>query len=234
MTKDNDIDIFVRQLEVDLRTARVPQEKWKQSLLSQLTLDAKEKVIHLLEDEDSQYDEIKAALLGSTSMTFAAAAECVFMTDKGALTHMPIRQTGDKLTRWVHKMTEGTETRREVIDTMVVGFLRSMMVPDLKIYMDLTNKTDKQEYIMLAEQWEKSQSYKRNMFKSVGSYRPGFQHGDSSKQGHHQNSYTTTGKKPITCFKLGHLSRECRARQSDTQKVTPVATPQTETKPIVC
>ena len=237
MTKDDDIDIFVRQLEVALSTATVPQEKWKQSLLSQLTLDVNEKVIHLLEDEDSQYDEIKTALLGSANMTFAAAAECVFTADMGALTHMPIRQAGNKLTRWVHKMTEGTETRREVIDRMVVGFLRSMMVTDLKTYIDLTNKTDKQEYIMLAEQWEKSQSYKRNMFKSVGSYRPRFQQGDSSKQGHHQNSYTTTGKKPITCFncgKLGHLSRECRARQSDTQKVTPVATPQTETKPIVC
>ena len=54
MTKDDDVEIFVRQLEVALRTARVPQDKWKQSLLSQLTLEAKERVIHLLEDDDSQ------------------------------------------------------------------------------------------------------------------------------------------------------------------------------------
>ena len=65
-------------------------------------------------------------------MTFAAAAECVFTADKGALVQMPIRQVGDKLTRWVEKMAEGTENARQVIDRVVVGIIRSMMVLDLK------------------------------------------------------------------------------------------------------
>ena len=34
MTKEDDLEIFVRQLEVALRTARIEQGKWKQSLLS--------------------------------------------------------------------------------------------------------------------------------------------------------------------------------------------------------
>ena len=41
MNKDDDVEIFVRQLEVALRMAKIPQDRWKQSLLSQLTLDAK-------------------------------------------------------------------------------------------------------------------------------------------------------------------------------------------------
>ena len=44
MTKEDDLEIFVRQLEVALRTERIEQGKWKQSLLSQLTLEAKERV----------------------------------------------------------------------------------------------------------------------------------------------------------------------------------------------
>ena len=60
----------------------------------------------LLEDEDSGYEEIRCALLGSTAMTFAAAAESVFTVDKGSLVQLPIRQAGDKLFRWIEKMAE--------------------------------------------------------------------------------------------------------------------------------
>ena len=146
ITKEDDVEIFVRQLEVALRTAKIPQEKWKQSLLSQLTLEAKERVMDLLEDEDSQYEEIRRTLLGSTAMTFAAAAESVFTAEKGILVQLPVRQAGDKLFRWVEKMTEGAETIRQANDRVTVRVLRSLMVPNPKTYMDLTKTTDRQEY----------------------------------------------------------------------------------------
>ena len=44
VTKDDDLDVFVGELEVALRTARIDHDKWKQSLLSQLTLGAKETI----------------------------------------------------------------------------------------------------------------------------------------------------------------------------------------------
>ena len=41
------------------------------------------------------------------------------------------------------------------------------MVPELKTYMDLTNYIDKHQYMKLAEQWDKSQPYNKNLFKTV-------------------------------------------------------------------
>ena len=151
MTKEDDLEIFVRQLEVALRTARIEQGKWKQSLLSQLTLEAKERVMDLLENNDSAYDDIQKALLGTSVMTFAAAAESFYTADKGKIAQLPVRQAGDKLFRLCEKMIEGSATR-QAADKMTVGILRSMMVPDLKNYMDLTKTTDRLEYQMLAEQ----------------------------------------------------------------------------------
>ena len=69
---------------------------------------------------------------------------------------LPIRKAGDKLFGWVEKMTEGAETIRQENDRVTVGVLRLLMVPDLKTYMDLTKTTERQEYQILVEQWEKS------------------------------------------------------------------------------
>ena len=131
MTDKDDVEVFLRQLEIGLRTSRIPQDKWKQYLLSQLTLDAKEMVVHLLEDETSEYDDIKRALIGCTTMTFAAAAEAVFTADKGNLLALPSRQAGEKLVRWLEKMTEGAETNRQIYDRIAMGIIRSHMIPDL-------------------------------------------------------------------------------------------------------
>ena len=78
MTEKDDIELFIRQLEIALRTALIPQDKWKQHLLSQLTVQAKDQVIGLLEDDASDYEDIKQALLGRNTMTFAMAAEAFF------------------------------------------------------------------------------------------------------------------------------------------------------------
>ena len=137
MTEKDDVEVFLRQLEIVLRISRIPQDKWKQHLLSQLTLDAKERVVDLLEDEASEYDDIKRALLGCTTMTFAAAAEAVFTADEGNLLNIPSRQAGDKLVSWLQKMTEGMETNRQFCDRVAMGVIRSHMDPDLKTYMDL-------------------------------------------------------------------------------------------------
>ena len=123
MTKGDEIDTFVKKLQVAMRAARIPVDKWKQSLLPQMTLEATEEVVHLLENNDSQYEDIKAALLDSSAMTFVAAAECLFTADKGTITHLPIRRVVDNITRWLEKMTEGTETLRLAIDRMVVGVI---------------------------------------------------------------------------------------------------------------
>ena len=85
MTDKDDIEVFLRQLEIALRTSLIPRDERKRHLLSQLTLTAKEKVIDQLENDDSDYDGIKYALLGKQIITFASVAEAFFSTDNGEL-----------------------------------------------------------------------------------------------------------------------------------------------------
>ena len=52
MTETDDVEIFLRQYEISLKTAKIPEDKWKENILSQLTLRAKEQVKHLLQRND--------------------------------------------------------------------------------------------------------------------------------------------------------------------------------------
>ena len=65
MTDKDDVEVLLRQLEIALRTAHIPQDKWKQHLLSQLTLEANERVVDLLEDETSDIDNIRVHCWGA-------------------------------------------------------------------------------------------------------------------------------------------------------------------------
>ena len=69
----------------------IPRKKWKRHLHSQLMLDAKQKVMHLMEDPDASYDDIRAALMEFSAMTFAATAEAIFTADKGKITPLTLR-----------------------------------------------------------------------------------------------------------------------------------------------
>ena len=72
MTVGDDLESFVNQLEAALVAMITPRDEWKQYMHSQ-----KDKVMHLLTNKDST-DEIKAGLLESTAMSFAATAEAIF------------------------------------------------------------------------------------------------------------------------------------------------------------
>jgi len=216
MMDTDDVDIFLRQFEVSLRTANIPENKWKENLLSQLTLRAKEQVIQLLEREDTDYNEIKEALLSRHITTYAAAAEAFFSANKGEIYTLDLQLAGDKLTRWANKMIDGAETRQDICERMAMGALRAYMIPELKTYLDLTKPTTKPEFEALAEQWVKSQLYKRSMYKQQG----GYKQTDSFRYRQDSSSpYNSANRKPMTCYtcgKVGHMSKDCRSKPLDT------------------
>ena len=170
-------------------------------------------------------------------MTFAVTAEEVFTGDKGNFLNLPTRLAGDKLVKWLEKMTEGTDTNKQFCNRVAMGVFRSHMVPDLKQYMDITKTTDWQEFHATIDQWDRSQPVKRNLYKHLVGYRYGNQYGDSSRYNTTQGTNNTAGNKTLTCFacgKLGHMSRECRSRQFDSHKQTSMSVSPQEIKPIVC
>ena len=111
------------------------------------------------------------------------------------------------------------------------------MAPDLKKYMDLTKTTDRQEYQMLAEQWEKSQPFKRSIFKYVSGYRQGYQYRDCTRSEQTQGSNSPASKKPMTCFscgKVGHMSRDCRSRPVELHKQPSPSGSSGDVKSVIC
>ena len=159
-------------------------------------------MIELLDDDDSEYDDIKQALLGRQVMTFASAAEAFFSADNKELLKETLQHSGDKMIRWLEKMTEGAETDRVKFERITMRALRSYMVPELKNYMDLSKPASRPEFEALAEQWVKSQTYKRSMFKQSGNnYKQYNQASEGSRGTYNSGSAQGVGyRKPISCF----------------------------------
>ena len=101
MTQKDDLDVFITLLEDALEDAEIPRDRWKKYIHSQLTTQAKQRVKYLLKDHTKMYDEIREALMGCESMSFASSAEAVFGSYEGQKPEP--RQLGDKATRWVER-----------------------------------------------------------------------------------------------------------------------------------
>ena len=92
MNEKDDLDLFVQQLEAALVSPDIPRDKWTKYLL---TVDVNQKVMHLLQDRDSTYDKIRAALMECSAMLFAVTAEAVFSPVRGNGEHINPRQIAD-------------------------------------------------------------------------------------------------------------------------------------------
>ena len=129
------------------------------------------------------------------------------------------------------------ETLQEAAEKVAVAYLRSTLLPEVKIYMDLSNENTMVQYVMRLEEWKRSDLKRKTIYENDGfpvtsSY----------------NKPTTGTRKTVTCFqcgKFGHISRDCRSKlagDSSARQTTAVPTPtatsvvptQTEKKPIIC
>ena len=132
MKEDGDLELFVILFETALILADIPKRDWKKCLHSQLTLNAKYKILHLLQKPDSTYEELRDALMGCAEMTFSTAAEVFFTGDRGNIAQLTPRQAAEKMRRWVGKLTQETNDKAEALDYITVAAVRGWMVADLK------------------------------------------------------------------------------------------------------
>ena len=238
MKDKDDPEVFIRYLEAALVRAMVPQEDWMDHVQPQITLEAGEKIIEVLENVDSTFEDIKAAMTGVSAMTFTSTAEAMFNPLSGGEKPKP-RLLADKLKRWIKKLIQEAETEAEIVEKFTVGCLRSTLSQELKNYLDLTETTTIPRYIMKIEEWEKCTAEGRLIYKQEV----------TSRTSYKETQQSTGYKKTATCYhcgKVGHISRDClnqlagekQATPSPSHGVTPALTPtnmtKTERKPIMC
>ena len=135
----------------------VPENQWKNKLHAHLTYKTKFKVLKLIRNQDTTYEELKEALLGCSAMTFSSAAEEFFKGKKGKLAKLDPRQAAQKMLRLVGKLTQEAEDVQVVCEYITVVALRSWMVPELKTYVDMSKLAELQPFLRITEEWERSQ-----------------------------------------------------------------------------
>ena len=156
MRESDDLKLFIQQLEAALVASEIPRHKWKHYVHSQLTLESKQKVIHLLQDVASSYDDIKAALMGCSAMSFAATAEAIFCPIGGDGEIPKPRELADRIRRWADKLFQEAETVEEAAEKVSVAYIRSKLISEVKNYVDLTEAKTMPRYLMKIEEWERS------------------------------------------------------------------------------
>ena len=227
MTESDDLEAFVTQLEIAMKSVGLPRTKWKHHMLTQLTVAAKEPIVALLDDDLAGYEAVKDALLSRKITSHATAAEAYYSFNNRELLNLPLTQVVIKLKRWLIKMEEHAETEDLRREKYIMGHIRSQLVPDLKIFLDISKPKTAAEFEALVEQWSLSQPTTRPIYVSKSNY--------GTKSHMYGIGGQSSVKKSVTCFfcgKLGHMAKECRSRPGEMPKGN--AASSKDVKPIVC
>ena len=191
--KDNDDPVvFIRYLETALVRANITQDQWIDHVQPQITLQAREKIIEVPENDDSTFEDIKAALTGVDANSFASKAEAIFNPFKGGGGERGREtQLADKLKSWIKKLIQEAETEAEIVEKFTVACLRSTLSQELKKYLDLTETSTIHRYLNKIDEWEKYRAEGRPIYKQESTSRNSF------KETQQNMGY----KKLVTCFK---------------------------------
>ena len=202
MTENEDVEVFIELFEAALIDNDIDHDKWKGKLHTALDTASKLKVRDLIIDRTSSYDQIKQALVGCGTLTFSASSESIMTADRGQTLTLPIRQAIQKTVRLLEKMTQEAETNAEVYQYIAIAMVRFFLNPDLKQYMDLKGRIDKENFCKGVEEWLTTQVPGTKWCKkpSLSDKVPG--KGSLSKQ--NSSCYF--------CGKKGHFSVDCKSR----------------------
>ena len=70
----------------------------------------------------------------------------LWLTEGSWFSYIPLRQAADKLQRLLTKLTQEAAIVPEAVKNTTVAVLKSLMVSELKTYVDLSRTTEKQQF----------------------------------------------------------------------------------------
>ena len=148
-----DVEASGNQLEIAMKSAGLPRAKWKHHMLTQLKVQAKEPIIALLEDDLAGYEEVKEALLSMKATSHEEVAEAYYSFNNRELLILLLTQVVVKLKKWFAKIEDGAGTQDLRREKCIMRHIRSQLVPELKMFIDISKPQTVAEFEAFVEQW---------------------------------------------------------------------------------
>ena len=218
------LESFTGALEVQLKSAGVPENNWKGHLIGQLNSDHRMRIQKVICDDDTTYDDVVRALDSSNKETTISAGEKFFEGDVSKL--KSVGEGLNILRRWAKKATEKADNWEEKLEILCMARMRALLVKPLKQFLDVHKPGNFDDMTANVTQWQTLWGEESQVF---------------AKKETKRGPTVDTGKgRSVTCFlcgKVGHMARECRSKKEPTTKLEEKLEKEKtsrQSKPITC
>ena len=125
LTAESSLDTFISTFEAQLNMATVPETNWKLKVVGQLDECHRTQISDLISDLDSTYADIVQGLRNANGETSSSASQRYFSAEPDLSKSDNTTKVLRVVSQWAKKITEGLETKKEVLAAMNRARVRS-------------------------------------------------------------------------------------------------------------
>ena len=118
LTADSSLDTFISTFEAQLNMATILESDWKLKLTGQLDEVHRVQISDLIANLDSFYDDIIQGLKKANVETSSSASQRYFAAEPDLSKFDNTTKALRVVSKWAEKITEGLETKKEVLAAM--------------------------------------------------------------------------------------------------------------------
>lgn len=133
MKDSDDIERFCSSFETRLTALKIPEDEWKNALITSLSSKAEETISDLILQEDVTYFSIRDRLLETSGPTTAIATEKFFSLEAANIEDITV--FFNTLVRWTDKMGGTSPEERKVNEKYCILRLQNLCNPEARRFL---------------------------------------------------------------------------------------------------